>query len=56
MIKSIWVRLLLFVHCFHIKIFFIILLQGHYPWPDASKWTNKELGIPDDIPLDEEAA
>ena len=32
----------------------IFVLQGHFPWPDASQWTDKELGIPDDIPLDEE--
>ena len=22
--------------------------QGHYPYPDASKWTDAELGIPPD--------
>ncbi|KAF7229307.1 NADH dehydrogenase [ubiquinone] 1 beta subcomplex subunit 2, mitochondrial [Nothobranchius furzeri] len=21
---------------------------GHFPWPDASKWTDEELGIPSD--------
>lgn len=23
-------------------------LQGHFPWPDASQWTDEELGIPPD--------
>ncbi|KAM9846203.1 NADH dehydrogenase [ubiquinone] 1 beta subcomplex subunit 2, mitochondrial [Aulostomus maculatus] len=21
---------------------------GHFPWPDASKWTDEELGVPPD--------
>ncbi|KAF6016821.1 NDUFB2 [Bugula neritina] len=28
-------------------------LVGHHPFPDPSKWTNKELGIPDQLELDE---
>jgi len=28
-----------------------MLLQGHFEYPDPSKWTDKELGIP---PLDED--
>uniref|UniRef100_A0A3B5B1K1 NADH dehydrogenase [ubiquinone] 1 beta subcomplex subunit 2, mitochondrial n=1 Tax=Stegastes partitus TaxID=144197 RepID=A0A3B5B1K1_9TELE len=23
-------------------------VTGHFPWPDASKWTDAELGIPPD--------
>lgn len=23
-------------------------VQGHFPWPDASAWTDEELGIPPD--------
>lgn len=23
-----------------------VLVQGHFPWPDASQWTDEELGIP----------
>lgn len=26
----------------------IPLVQGHFPWPDASQWTDEELGIPPD--------
>lgn len=30
--------------------------QGHHPWPNAKEWTDKELGIPDDLELGEEMA
>ncbi|XP_020509425.1 NADH dehydrogenase [ubiquinone] 1 beta subcomplex subunit 2, mitochondrial [Labrus bergylta] len=34
-------------HCWHEPD----AVLGHFPWPDASEWTDEELGIP---PIDEE--
>lgn len=31
-------------HCWHSPD----AVLGHFEWPDASKWTNEELGIPAD--------
>ncbi|XP_048875729.1 NADH dehydrogenase [ubiquinone] 1 beta subcomplex subunit 2, mitochondrial [Brienomyrus brachyistius] len=31
-------------HCWHDPD----AVLGHFPWPDASQWTNEELGIPAD--------
>uniref|UniRef100_A0A3B4Y1U5 NADH dehydrogenase [ubiquinone] 1 beta subcomplex subunit 2, mitochondrial n=1 Tax=Seriola lalandi dorsalis TaxID=1841481 RepID=A0A3B4Y1U5_SERLL len=31
-------------HCWHDPD----AILGHFPWPDASEWTDEELGIPPD--------
>uniref|UniRef100_A0A3Q0R1L7 NADH dehydrogenase [ubiquinone] 1 beta subcomplex subunit 2, mitochondrial n=1 Tax=Amphilophus citrinellus TaxID=61819 RepID=A0A3Q0R1L7_AMPCI len=31
-------------HCWHDPD----AVLGHFPWPDASQWTDEELGIPPD--------
>lgn len=36
-----------------VSVTIVALVQGHNPWPDASKWTDKELGIPAELDLEE---
>lgn len=31
-----------------IQIYCIFYVQGEFPYPDTSKWTDEELGIPPD--------
>jgi len=37
-------------HCWHSPD----AVFGHFPWPDASQWTDEELGIPPDDAEDDE--